>query len=502
MEYLVPPWKHQLEAIERAKALPHYGLFFEMGAGKTSTTINILRHKFNEGRRVMRTLIFCPPIVIPNWKDEWRMHSKMDPGKIVLLTGSQKHRVDKFLRHAYTEESEDGVFDGVAQGAIFVTNYEALLMKDLYAAMRIWQPECVVFDESHKCKNPTATRTKLADDLVNGEFEKKTGKVIHPPVPFRYILSGSPVLNSPMDLFAQFLLLDGGETFGRNFFAFRARYFRDKNAGMPKHKYFPNWQIMPGSLDKMNALIFKKAMRVEKKDCLDLPPMVRQTIKVGMTPAQAKLYKEMKRDLITFLGENQTVVATLAITKALRLMQIASGYVKTVEGDEISLEKTPKMEALKELLEELTPHSKVLVWAVWRENYAQIRKVCEELGVEYVEVHGDVSPKAKADSVERFKTDPTARVLIGHPGSGGIGINLVVAPYSIFYSRTFSLEHSLQAEARNHRGGSEVHEKITRIDLVCEETIDELATEKLANKIEISDRLLRDLATELEKQAE
>jgi SNF2 family DNA or RNA helicase len=270
---------------------------------------------------------------------------------------------------------------------------------------------------------------------------------------------------------------------------------------MPKHRYFPNWQIIPGSLEQMNEMIFRKGMRVEKKDCLDLPPMVRQTIKVGMTPAQAKLYKEMKQDLIAFMGENQTVAATLAITKALRLMQIASGYAMTVEGETVSLENTPKQDALKELLSELTPHSKVLVWAVWKENYTQIRKVCEELGVGYVEVHGDVSPKVKADSVERFNSDSETRVFIGHPGSGGIGINLVVAPYSIFYSRTFSLEHSLQAEARNHRGGSEIHDKITRIDLVCEGTIDELATERLIAKEEISDRVLGDMVAEMKKQA-
>jgi SNF2 family DNA or RNA helicase len=154
------------------------------------------------------------------------------------------------------------------------------------------------------------------------------------------------------------------------------------------------------------------------------------------------------------------------------------------------------MEALSELLSELTPHSKVLVWSVWRENYAQIRAVCERLGLKFVEVNGAVSERDRVAAVEAFNTDPTIRVFSGHPGSAGIGINLVSASYSIFYSRNFSLEQSLQAEARNHRGGSEIHEKITRIDLVCEGTIDELITEKLNTKQAISDTLLRDWVSE------
>jgi SNF2 family DNA or RNA helicase len=493
MEYLIQPWNHQLEAIKRAKDLPHFALFFEMGAGKTGTAINILRSKYNDCRRILRTLIFCPPIVVSNWRDEWLKHSRIEPGRITLLTGSGRDRLKKFLAHGF---GEGPAGERIPTGQVFVTNYESLLMSELYEAFLQWAPEALVLDESHKCKSPTAKRSKLIEALAN-PFDKKA-KRLKPP-PLKYILSGSPVLNSPMDLFMQFLILDGGQTFGTNFYAFRARFFRDKNAGMPKGRYFPDWQIMPGALDEMNRLIFRVGMRVEKKDCLDLPPLVRQTIKVPMSAPQAQAYAEMKKDFLTFMG-GQAVVATLAITKALRLMQITSGFAMTVEGETKSFETPPKLEALRELLEEITPHSKVLVWCVWRENYAQIRAVCDALGVGCVEVHGDVTPKQKDEAVARFKTDERCRVFIGHPGSGGIGINLVNAPYSIFFSRTFSLEHSLQAEARNHRGGSEIHEKITRIDLVCEGTIDELVQEKLANKVEVSDTVLRDLSLMMRKQ--
>jgi SNF2 family DNA or RNA helicase len=197
LQYLIPPWQHQLTAIERAKDMDFFALFFEMGAGKTMTAINILRHKINQKKRYLRTAIFCPPIVVPNWRDEFQMHSKMDPKQIVLLQGSGKKRLEQFKK---------AIEQPLAP--VFVTNYEALLMDELYAAMLAWRPEFIVDDESHRLKNYKAQRSKRAEKLANPKDGER---------PFVAILSGSPVLNSPMDLFQQYLIMDGGWTFGKKF---------------------------------------------------------------------------------------------------------------------------------------------------------------------------------------------------------------------------------------------------------------------------------------------
>lgn len=497
MDYLIQPWKHQLEAITRAATTREFGLFFEPGAGKTSTTINILRGKFNDEKKILRTLIFCPPIVIKNWKDEWLTHSKIDPSKVILLTGSGKERERTFRKYAWDSEMKP-------TGRIFVTNYESLLMKPLFEAFKQWAPESLVADESHKIKDSTAKRTKLACALAIEEMSK--GTLVRPAPKYKYILSGSPVLNNPMDIFSQFLFLDGGATFGRSFYAFRGTYFRDKNAGMPKHLYYPAWEPIPEKLDLMNRLIFQKAMRVLKKDCMDLPPLIRTTIKVPMGPKQRLMYEQMKKDLVTFMdtptGETQAVMAQMALTKALRLMQIASGYVKTVDGEELSIdddEPNPKLAALEELLKSHTPHRKVIIWTVWRQTYSEIRKVCEKLGLEVIEITGETPAKQRFELVEKFNTDPKARVFVSHPLAGGIGINLVSkvpdvpSDIAVFYSRNFSLEQHLQAEARNYRGGTEKWESVTHYDLVCENSIDEAVTKRLVEKMEISEKILKDL---------
>jgi SNF2 family DNA or RNA helicase len=85
------------------------------------------------------------------------------------------------------------------------------------------------------------------------------------------------------------------------------------------------------------------------------------------------------------------------------------------------------------------------------------------------------------------------KVMLGHPASAGLGVNLVEAGYSIYFSRSYNLEHSLQSEARNYRGGSKEagHEKITVIDLVAEGTMDELVLKSLSSKEEVSLEVLK-----------
>jgi SNF2 family DNA or RNA helicase len=466
-------WDHQKQCIVRASedGLDEFGLFFDPGTGKTRTTIEILRMLFNRHRRIFPTLIFGPPIVLENWKDEFKMFSKINPRIIYPLYGKISERIQA-LRQAIEENG---------RGLIVITNYDALDDDKFFKALLEFKPEICIADESQKIKDHKSKRAKKVVRIGDSAFH-------------RYILSGSPILNSPMDAYHQFRFLDKGATFGRNFFVFRNTYFIDKNAGMPKDKYFPDWVIRPEALDRLHHLMMKKSMVVKKSDCLDLPPLLRKRVDVELSKEQARLYSEMKKNFVAFLNTpkgDKAVVADLAITKALRLQQIITGVVKlSDEHEPIILDDTPREKALKDLLESICEGHKVLVWAVFVPNYEIIRRTCERLNIEYREAHGGTSTEAKKQAVYDFNNDPNVRVFIGHPLSLGIGINLVAASYSIFFSRNFSLENDLQSEARNYRGGSEIHDKITRIDLVAKGTIDELILEALENKKSVADAIL------------
>lgn len=465
-------WEHQQVAVNASFSLRDMALFWEMGTGKSRTIVEILRRKYAGRGQLMKTLILCPSIVCDNWKDEWQKFSKVPDKDIVVLNKSQVERCKRMLK---------ACGEALTEAKIIITNYEAVEMEKLFGMLKMWQPDILVADESQRLKSPTSKRAKKVLEIAVGTRHN-------------YILTGTPVLNTPLDLFMQFCVLDRGETFGRNFFAFRAAYFEDENDRWKgKQNYFPKWRIKENAAEDIQARIKVKAMRVVKSECLTLPPFIRQKTYTELSKEQIKAYKEMYHDYVTFVekaGEKPApVVAQLAVTKALRLQQIVSGFVKDDEGN-IHRLPCPRLKVLEELLTDLTPSNKVIIWSEFKENQKMIAELCTSLEIPYREIHGDVPMSHRYNAMEDFRKDPHVRVMIANQGAAGVGVNLVEASYAIYYSKGFKLEHDLQSEARNFRGGSEVHEKVTRIDIVAKGTIDELVLQALQNKQEISERIL------------
>lgn len=464
------PWQHQLAAMQKADRRDSFGLFFQPGTGKSFTSILLARRKMYQAKAWKRVLVLAPPVVLKNWKDEWLAHSNFKDHDIAVMSGPAKNRV--------------AVFDAPKAPRVIITNYESLLMEPVFKALQAWSPEILIADESHRCKNPASKRTKRTMALA---------KI----APIRYILTGTPVLNTPMDIWAQYFILDRGETFGTNFFTFRKTYFYDANAGMPPGRHFPDWKLRKGAVVEIAHKIANSSMHVDKADCLDLPPLMRERIDVDMSPEQYRVYAQMANDLVAYL-DGKECVARIALTKALRLLQCVSGFIPMESPNDTeptihAFENCPREAALRDLLIDIAPASKVIVWATFHDNYRAIRRICDDLGLPFVELHGEISTAEKHAAVDRFNTDESVRVLIGHPGSGGIGVNLVAADTMIFYSRGFSLEHDVQAEARNYRGGSERHKKVTRYDIVATGTIDELVLDRLAQKMDIGEAVIQDL---------
>lgn len=509
LRYVKEPWPHQRRSVEEAiriyeetLALPDarfrkagYAFLYEPRCGKSGAAINVIRYLNNRTRRRLRTLVFCPPRVVPVWRTEFGIHSKFPEESISLLQGSGERRC-KLFRDA-----------GEGKAHIFVTNYESLLMDNLFELFCAWKPEILVFDEAHRLKDTRAKRSKRAEILANPRTVIGGEKRVV-DAPYTMVLTGSLILNTPMDAFMPFKIMDNGETFGywdrgRNrqepltYRDFMLTYFTDRNAKMPKQKYFPKWEAKTTEKDgydgkgEISKKISAKATLVKRVDVLELPPCEEVRIPVPLSAEQRRLYQEMKRDFVTEYKSNP-VVARMALTKTIRLLQICSGFVKTDEGQEMYLPDIPKQDALKELLEKLVPVGKCLVWSVFKENYRQIREVCDALKIRYVEVHGEISSAQQDRNVKLFQTDEDVRVFIGHPESGGEGLNLVQATYNIFYSRGHSLKHSLQAGARNQSQDS-VHEKTVRYDIVAEKTLDETVVEIVLAKEEMTKELYADL---------
>lgn len=454
-------WTHQLQALENLKKVKSYALHMDPGTGKTAVAVKWIERLMHTQEH--KALIFTPPVVCAQWKQEFETFSDMGK-RVAIATGSSKKKLDALKSGA----------------SIVVTNYEGVRSKDVRLALYQFQPTILVCDESHRVKSPSAMQSK--------EIAKLSRLCL-----YRLNMTGTPMTNSELDLFQQFLILDGGATFGQNFYTFRAKYFEDKNASRRgAHNYFPDWQVRKGSTEAIKAILSKRSFVVRKSECLDLPDMVYKEVEVELSNEQLKAYLEMKEDFLTTLkdaqGNAQTAVGRLAITKGLRLQQIVSGFVTPEGAEEISFKDNPRLDALSDLLEDLT--KPVIVWACFRRNYSDIAKVCEKLKLSYGLLVGGQNQNERDQTLTDFRAGKL-NVLIANQGAGGVGVNLIEAPNAIYYSRDFSLEKDIQSEARNYRGGSEIHEKVTRYDLVSKGTIDMDVLKALRGKRDVLEYLLQ-----------
>lgn len=455
-------WEHQLRAAEAAASRSYFAFFYETGVGKTPAVIEALRRVYNGAQRIQKTLIFAPVTVCPQWKEEFLRWTKLPESKIHVLTMDGKKRT------AILERTE---------GPIVITNYEAIVsIKGFYAALLKWKPEILVCDESHLLKDPTASRSKNILPLAEGAAR-------------RYLLTGTPILNSPMDLFGQYRVMDLGKAFGKNFYYFRKLYCVDKNAGMPKQKYFPRWEVRDAALPTFSKIMAETSMQAKKSECLDLPPLVKIDVPIELSPQQRKLYEQMKRECIVELN-GETAVAEFAMTKTLRMQQILCGFVSSGSEDSEAqwVGDNGRLKALSDILESLRGQ-KIIIWTVFKPTYEAIFNICEKLGRKAVMLTGLQSTKEKYDNVNEFRTG-SADTLISNPAAGGTGINLQEAPYSIYFGRTYNLAHYIQSEARNYRGGSDIHERVTHYHLVARGTLDEVVLEALHKKQSVADTIM------------
>lgn len=425
-----------------------FGLLCEVGTGKTAIMARKIEELFLVGFRA--TLIVCPKSVCTAW---WREFGRFtEIARYVQVISGTKEAKIKALQDP--------------EKPIHIINYDSL--NGLLGFMPRY--DNIVLDESHWIKNHSAQRTKAI-------------MKISPRAVNRFIMTGTPVTKSMLDLFSQFKFMDDGKTFGNNFYVFRAEYFEDRNAKKRGAAYyFPDWHPRKDSKDRIFAKISSKTVSLKKVDCLDLPSKVYKTLDCEMSKDQWRAYRDMRDELITYL-DGGAATASIALTKALRMQQIASGSVTVTDAEGVSRNYTfddcPKYNVLMEELESLTVGHKVIVWANFRDNLERIFNECQVAGYNPARMYSDFTSQIEID---KFQHDHSCRVMVANPQSGGTGVTMTASSVAIFFSNSFNFAHREQSEGRNHRAGSERHEKITYIDLVSSETIEEKVIEVLRER--------------------
>jgi SNF2 family DNA or RNA helicase len=371
------------------------------------------------------------------WRREIERHAGRLINVCVLEKGTTKEKV----------QIADGVMKmaaAIGRPMAIVVNYETARLEPFasWSLGREW--DCVILDESHRCKSHNSQVSKYAAKL--GRKAKR-----------RLCLTGTPLAQSPLDLFGQFRFLDPG-LFGTSWHHFSNRYAIKGNA------YIPQQITGYKNQDELQQRFHLISYRCRASDVLDLPEVIHEERICELSPPARKAYRQLEEDLIADLGTG-VCVASNALVRLLRLQQITSGFLVEDQTDKLHRLDTGKQDLLAELLEDAGGEPFV-VFCRFRADLAATREVCEKLGLCY----GELSGASKCGLTNQGEMCPNINVLGAQIQSGGLGIDLTRARYACYFSLGFSLCEYEQSLARLHRPGQK--RTVFYYHLLAENTVD------------------------------
>jgi SNF2 family DNA or RNA helicase len=445
------PYKHQSDDLKLSRDMEYYAFFWEMGLGKTKILIDTASWLFMK-QRIDGVLIIAPKGVFLNWlTDELPAHVPSNIPHRIAYWNSDMKKSDIPACQKILGAKED-MLDFLA------INTEALATeKGMRVAENFIQNHhtMCILDESDSIKNPAAIRTKAIIKLG-----KKCA--------YRRIATGTPITQSPLDLYSQCEFLFPKLLRFPSYFQFKQFYANIKSISAGSRSY--EKIIGYRNLDELSASVQPFSSRRLKIECLDLPEKIYLTRYVEHTKEQKELYNRLSEEAMVFLSEESVVSSTSVLTTMMKLHQINCGHVTDDDGN-IQTIPSNRINVMLDALQGIPKKSKVLVWANFKQD---VRMIVEAISIDHGResvghYYGDTSSTQRAENLLKFKNDPEFRFLV-LSSAGAKGLTLINSFYSLYYSQGYNLAVRLQSEDRNHRIGQT--EKVTYIDLITRRTVD------------------------------
>jgi superfamily II DNA or RNA helicase len=488
-------WGHQRRAVEFAARMSACMMAIPMGGGKTLSTIAAVNRAVDErgsSAETYRVMIVCPNAVRGVWPREVRKFSAKTWHIVNGKKPSKRARsgwVDIAGAGRRLAEAERTLFDCRCGAEVHaaVVNYDILAREP----WKTWYParpiDTVVYDEIHKLKAPTGEISKTCARWVSW-----SGK--------RIGLSGTPMPQTPLDVFGVYRALDPG-IFGMSWSLFRARY-------AITNPHIEQQVVGYRNVAELARNFFSIAYRPTVD--LDLPPVVDITRECQLEPDARKLYDQLDEEMWTDLSQlasftsdrgalqvgnnlnrlastyegeelteewvreddgSRTVTPANIMVKLLRLQQFTGGTVIDDERVRVRVSHA-KQKLFAEVLDEVgctrdsdMEPEPVIVFCRFRSDLDAVAEVARERGLSYGEVSGRSKTGLTADS-EMAEFDMVGVQI----QSGGTGVDLTRARVGIWFSLGYSLSDYDQARKRMDRPGQT--RSVTFVHLLAEDTAD------------------------------
>lgn len=442
-------WQNQEEAMQFALKHPACMLDMDMGTGKTRVAIDTIFAREN----CYRVLVVCPKAVVPVWRENL---TKFAPDNQWSCWDRQKGSIK-----AKAEDLKSWLKVPAVKQFVII-NYDSVWRKELGDLVLKSGFQVVVLDESH--------RAKAAGSKVS-KFLALLGKRVH----YKMCLSGTPMANSPLDVYGQYRFLDPS-IFGTNHYLFLQEY---AIMGGPERRFIVGFKNQRKLNEKFRSIAYSCKMS-DIANKIKLPDALPETRRlVSLPAADMRTMKELNREFVAECGSGHIVVNNV-LTKLVRLQQITSGFCYTQENvlldKELQELNTAKEDTLADMLEDLDPRENIVVFCIFRHDLEAIHRAAKKNKRECFELSGS------ENTLDGWKSTEGAVIAV-QIQAGSEGIDMTKANHAVYFSIPHSLAMYNQSKARLYRPGQT--RPVSFCHLLAEGTIDEALYKSLIKKEDV-----------------
>jgi SNF2 family DNA or RNA helicase len=322
----------------------------------------------------------------------------------------------------------------------------------------------LIVDESSRFKDSSTKRFKAIKTVL--KYFKR-----------RIILTGTPTPQGYGDLWSQVAILDLGQRLETSLTKFRTKYMRPGQIN-PHTRVVYNWELIPGADAVIQNKISDICMSLKAEDYLQLPKLTKLYHDIEIDKNVRNQYEQLRKEMVTEIGK-ELITAPTAATLANKLLQFTSGAVYNEDGEAQEVHRF-KLEYLESIMEETS--SPALVFYHFKHSLQRLKQTFPHAVV------------LDNDNIEAWRRGEI-RMLLAHPQSGGIGLNLQCnvgeTAQTVWYDLPWSSENYIQANARVYRQGQTVPVIIHH--LTMSNSIDKQVVKVLENKMNLQDALMESL---------
>lgn len=432
-------------------------IWADPGAGKTAITLAAFLRLKKAGQAKRMLVVGTLRICQLTWRQEAAQWTQFKDLKFAFLHGDKKLDI---LRAALADDTE-----------IFLINYDGLEWLSSLFPGRQLPFDIVVCDEITKLKNYKSVRSK--------KFRPVTTRTR-----WKWALTGTPSPNGYMDLFGQWLWMDGGGALGRFITHYRDMFFKQDYNGF-------KWVLQDGGAERVEKRVQPYVYRLPYVVKSGLVP---NPIYIEMSKAARKVYTQVKNDFLAELPEGKITAGNQAAAYS-KLSQMANGAVYINGGADVLVLHDDKLDALEELLDELGGKQLMVAYEFQHDLTRIQERMKKRYGKEVPFLGAGVSGK-RAEEIQDAWNNGMIPVLLVHPQSAGHGLNLQKggACHICWFSVTWDLELWEQLIRRLWRRGNS-SDVVTNHILIVRNTIDELKLDAVDGKGKDQAQLLQSMVS-------